>query len=65
MFTQKEVYERALRGQKPAEIAEAMRLSRGNVDVHLKRARDWILERARQSDVHGTVFQTLHRRKPE
>ena len=62
---QKEIYERALRGQKPAEIAAAMGMARGTVDVHLKRARDWVLQRARQADVHRSVFLTLHRRKPE
>ena len=65
MYKQKEVYERALRAQKPTEIAAAMGISRNNVDAHLKRARDWVLNRARQSDVHRSVFLTLHRRKPE
>ena len=62
---QKEIYERALRGQRPTEIAAAMDMPRGTVDVHLKRARDWVLQRARQADVHRSVFLTLHRRKPE
>jgi RNA polymerase sigma factor (sigma-70 family) len=61
----KEVYERSLRGQKPAAIAKETGLARGTVDQHLKRARDWLLDRVRQADVHQSVFLTLHRRKPE
>lgn len=62
--TQKQVYERALRGQMPKEIADAMGLDRNNVDQHLKRAREWILNRIQAADVDRTVFLTLHRRLP-
>jgi len=64
MLKQKEIYERSLRGQKPAAIAAALGIERGTVDVHLKRARDWIRERVRQADVDRSLFLTLHRRKP-
>jgi DNA-directed RNA polymerase specialized sigma24 family protein len=56
---QKEVYERALRGQRPAEIAQAMDITRNSVDQHLHRARKWIMERVRQADVHHSVFSSL------
>ena len=65
MLKQKEVLERALRGQKRAEIAQVMGISGNLVDVDIKRARDWITERARRSDVHHSVLQTLLGCKPE
>lgn len=65
MLKQKEIYERSLRGQKPTEIAAALGMERGTVDVQLKRARDWILERVRQADVDRSVFLTFHRLYPE
>ncbi|MCL6501408.1 MAG: hypothetical protein K6T86_01905 [Pirellulales bacterium] len=61
----KEAYERGLRGQRPAEIAAALGVDRNQVDLWLKRARDWVLERVRQEDVDRSVFLTLHRVKPE
>lgn len=61
----KEFYERSLRGQKAADIAASKNVPRGTVKVTLNRARDWVLDRIRQADVHRSVFATLHRRKPE
>ena len=65
MLKRKEVLERNARGQKPAEIAAAMNITRRNVDTLLSRAREWIMERVRQADVDRSEFLTLHRRKPE
>lgn len=59
---QKEAYERALRGQKPADIAEAMGVPRNTVDQYLRRARTWVIERIRTADVDQSVFLTMHRR---
>ena len=61
----KEAYERSLRGQQPAEIAEAMGISPARVYEHLNRARSWLFDRIRQADVERSVFLTLHRCKPE
>lgn len=61
----KEAYERSLRGQSAAQIAEAMKMDRQYVDQWLHRARTWVLDRVRQADVDRSVFLTLHRRKPE
>ena len=61
MQTQKEIYERRLRGQEPAQIATQMDVSEDNVYQHLKRARDWVMDRIQQADVHRTVFQTFLR----
>lgn len=61
----KEAYERSLRGQQPAEIAEAMGISPARVYEHLNRARSWLFDRIRQADVDRSVFLTLHRCKPE
>jgi len=65
MLKQKEVFERNARGQEPAEIAKAMGIPQGNVYVHLSRAREWVRERVRKSDVHRSVFLTFHRQYPE
>lgn len=61
----KEAYERSLRGQQPAEIAAGLGISADEVYLLLNRARTWVLERVRQSDVDRSVFLTLHRRKKE
>jgi len=60
----KEAYERSLRGERPADIAAAMGMSRAGVDTSLSRARQWVLQRVRQADVDQSVFLTLHRRVP-
>jgi DNA-directed RNA polymerase specialized sigma24 family protein len=59
-FSQKEAYERALRGQKPNVIAEAMGIERNYVDQLIFRSRRWLLDRVRQRDVHQSVFRTIH-----
>jgi len=56
----KTIYERALRGEKPLAIAGALALNRNSVDQHLKRARDWILDRIQRKDVDRSVFRTLY-----
>ena len=60
----KQIYERSLRGQKPQQIAAAMGATRASVDTTLSRARQWVLRRVRQADVHRSVFLTLHRCAP-
>ena len=65
MQTQKEIYERRLRGQEPAQIAAQMGVSEDNVYQHLKRARDWVLDRIQQADVSRSVFQTFLRPRRE
>ena len=65
MQTQKEIYERRLRGQEPTQIASEMGVSEDNVYQHLKRARDWIMERIQQADVARSVFQTFLRPRRE
>ena len=65
MQTQKEIYERRLRGQEPAQIATQMGVSEDNVYQHLKRARDWVLDRIQQADVARSVFQTFLRPRRE
>ena len=61
MQTQKEIYERRLRGQEPVQIAAQMDVREDNVYQHLKRARDWVLDRIQQADVARSVFQTFLR----
>ena len=61
----REAYERSLRGQKPAEIAEAMGLPAVQVHSLLHQAREWVYERVKKHDVNRSVFLTLHRRKKE
>lgn len=61
----KEAYERSLRGQPPAQIATAMGLAPAEVYTLLNQARNWVVERIRQTDVDRSVFLTLHRRKAE
>ena len=61
----REAYERSLRGQKPAEIAEAMGLPAAQVHSLLHQAREWVYERVKKHDVNRSVFLTLHRRKKE
>lgn len=58
-FRMKELYERRLRDQSPSAIMEAMGMTRAAFDQTLKRARDWILNRVKQHDVHHSVFQTI------
>ena len=61
MQTQREIYERRLRGQDVAQIESVLKMPRNNIDVHLKRARGWINERMQQADVDRSVFQTFLR----
>jgi DNA-directed RNA polymerase specialized sigma24 family protein len=61
----REAYERSLRGQKPAEIAQEMTLSTAQVHSLLHRAREWVYDRVKKHDVNRSVFLTLHRRKSE
>ncbi|MCS7304350.1 MAG: hypothetical protein NZ602_04500 [Thermoguttaceae bacterium] len=61
----KEAYERALRGQKPEQIASAMQLPPAQVHQLLYRARQWILTRIQQADVDRSVFLTLFAQKGE
>ena len=65
MQTQKEIYERRLRGQEPTQISSEMGVSEDNVYQHLKRARDWIMDRIQQADVARSVFQTFLRPRRE
>lgn len=60
MQTQKEIYERRVRGQEPPEIAERMGLSENNVHKPLQRARGWVRKRIQAADVDRSVFQTFH-----
>ncbi len=55
----KTIYERRVRGEAPAHIAQALGIPRNTVDQAVKRARDWIVQRIAQADVDGTVFITL------
>ena len=59
----KEAYERALRGQRPGEIAVAMRMPPQRVYDLLHQARQWVYQRLQQADVHRSVFLTLQRFK--
>ena len=61
MHTQKEIYERSLRGQKPTRIADEMGVSEDNIYQAKKRARDWVMDRIQAADVNRTVFQTFLR----
>ena len=61
MQTQKEIYERSLRGQEPTRIAADMGVSEDSVYQAKKRARDWVMDRIQQADVDRTVFQTFLR----
>ncbi len=61
----KEVYERSIRGQQPAQIAAATGLSPQEVYDYASQARKWVLERLRRSDVDCSVFLTLQRIKPQ
>ena len=65
MQTQKEIYERRLHGQEPTQVAAEMGVSEDNVYQHLKRARDWIMDRIQQADVARSVFQTFLRPRRE
>jgi DNA-directed RNA polymerase specialized sigma24 family protein len=64
-FKMQETYERRMRGQIPADIAFSMRVERNAVDATIKRARDWVVNRVRQADVHRSVFVTMIGGKPE
>lgn len=57
----KTIYERRIRGETPAHIAQTLSIARNTVDQSVKRARDWIFQRVCQADVEGTVFVTLRR----
>lgn len=61
----KEAYERSLRGQRPAEIAQAMQVRREQVYEWHRQARNWVYERIRRADVDRTVFRTLHQVRPD
>ncbi len=61
----KEAYERALRGEPPARIAQAMQVPREQIYEWLRQARSWVYQRIRHEDVEGSVFLTLHRVKPD
>lgn len=61
----REAYERALCGQRPADIARNMGVSPAQVYSLLHQAREWIYQRIRQRDVNRSVFLTLFRVKGE
>lgn len=61
MQTQREIYERRLRGQDAKLIMASMGVARNNIDKHLERAREWINDRMQQADVEKSVFQTVLR----
>lgn len=63
MQTQREIYERKLRGQEVKIIESSMDVTRASIDKHLQRARDWISNRMQQADVEKSVFQTFLRPK--
>ena len=63
MHKQKEVCERGLRGEQPAVTAVAMGITPTSVFTHRSRAYSWLYERAREADVHRSVFLTWHRHK--
>lgn len=56
----KEAYERALHGQNPGEIAQAMGADSNSVYQWLHQAREWIRKRLSQKDVNRSVFVTLY-----
>lgn len=59
MRLQREVFERSLRGQKPAEIAAEMSLPPQRIFDHRSRAFEWIRQQVAQRDVHGSVLATV------
>jgi|GEM_PF-822205 RNA polymerase sigma factor (sigma-70 family) len=61
----KEAYERVLRGQSPKQIAQAMALKPEEVHQLIYRARHWMLDRIRQTDVDRSVFMTLFGHKKQ
>jgi len=56
----KEAYERALHGQSPAQIAEAMGVPPASVHQWLHQAREWVRQRVTERDVERSVFLTLY-----
>lgn len=58
-LSQKQAYERLLRGQKADQIAIAMTIERNHVYQLIRRSREWLSERIRQKDVHESVFNTF------
>lgn len=59
MSLQREVFERSLRGQSPADAAADMRLPRQQVYDHRSRAFDWIRRQVAERDAQGSVLATL------
>lgn len=63
--SQKEVYERTLRGESPAKIAPAMGISVNGVYQHLRNARSNVIERVKSKDVNKSVFETILGDRPD
>lgn len=59
MAMQREIFERSLRGQKPAAIAADMNLPPQKVFDHRSRAFEWLRAQVEQRDVHGSVLASL------